>query len=258
MEAKGGVDMSEGILRDARKASAAPEGLRQMREGIRDAVPVMAGYFAVSFALGITMKRAGLTPWQGFWMSLLNNASAGEYAGLAMITAGAPLWELALMTLIANARYLLMSCALSQKLSPKVSVGSRLAIGFDVTDELFGLAVARPGKLDPCYYYGAMLLALPGWALGTMTGVVAGQALPQVLVGALGVALYGMFLAVIIPPCRKSRVLGGLVALSFAASFACSVLPLLKTLSGGTRTILLTVILSALAAWKFPVKEENA
>lgn len=250
--------MSEGILRDARKASAAPEGLRQMREGIRDAVPVMAGYFAVSFALGITMKRAGLTPWQGFWMSLLNNASAGEYAGLAMITAGAPLWELALMTLIANARYLLMSCALSQKLSPKVSVGSRLAIGFDVTDELFGLAVARSGKLDQRYYYGAMLLALPGWALGTMTGVVAGQALPQVLVGALGVALYGMFLAVIIPPCRKSRVLGGLVALSFAASFACSVLPLLKTLSGGTRTILLTVILSALAAWKFPVKEENA
>ncbi len=257
MEEEGGIDMSEGILRNAKKASAGSEGLRQMREGIRDAVPVMTGYFAVSFALGITMKRAGLTPWQGFWMSLLNNASAGEYAGLAMITAGAPIWELALMTLIANARYLLMSCALSQKLAPKVSVGSRLAIGFDVTDELFGLAVARPGKLDPHYYCGAMLLALPGWALGTMTGVAAGQALPQVLVDALGVALYGMFLAVIIPPCRKDRVLGGLVALSFAASFACSVLPLLKTLSGGTRTILLTVILSALAAWKMPVKEEN-
>lgn len=232
-------------------------GKSEVLTGIRDGIPVMAGYAAVSFALGISMKAAGLTPLQGMFMSLLNNASAGEYAGLTMVASAAPLWETALIILITNARYLLMSCALSQKLSPSVPVRDRLCIGFAVTDELFGLAVARPGRLQPAYYDGMILAAVPGWAVGTFLGVSAGQALPPILVSSLSVALYGMFLAVIIPPCRENRVFAGLVCLSFGASILFTVMPWFHSLSEGTRTIVLTVAISAAAAWKFPVGEEQ-
>ena len=232
-------------------------GKSEVLIGIRDGIPVMAGYAAVSFALGISMKAAGLTPLQGMFMSLLNNASAGEYAGLTMVASAAPLWETALIILITNARYLLMSCALSQKLSQSVPVRDRLCIGFVVTDELFGMAVARPGRLQPAYYYGMIMAAAPGWAVGTFLGVSAGQALPPILVSSLSVALYGMFLAVIIPPCRENRVLAGLVCLSFGASFLFTVMPWLRSLSEGTRTIVLTIAISAFAAWKFPVGEEQ-
>ena len=128
-------------------------------------------------------------------------------------------------------------------------------MGFDVTDEIFGISAARPAPLDPYYNYGAMLVALPGWSVGTAVGIIAGNALPAAVVSALSVALYGMFLAIIIPPARKNRVIGMFVAIAFAASFAASVLPVVSELSGGTRTILLTVILAAVAAAKYPRDE---
>lgn len=142
--------------------------------GLRDAVPVGLGYLAVSFSLGIVCKNAGMNVWESALLSLLNNASAGEYAALTVIAARASLWEMALLTLIANARYLLMSCALSQRLRPDMPIYHRLIIGFDITDELFGLAINRPGMLEPPYYYGAMIMAMPMWALGTALGVLAG------------------------------------------------------------------------------------
>ncbi len=228
-----------------------------VRAGIRDGMPVALGYLAVSFTLGIAARNAGLTAFQGFLASFLNNASAGEYAGFTVIAASAPLWEMALMTLVANARYLLMSCALSQKFAPDTPLQHRLLVGFDLTDELFGLAVARPGYLDPWYMYGAMLVALPGWSLGTAIGVLVGNILPMRAASALSVALYGMFLAIIIPPARKSRVVAGLVGFSFLLSFAASRLPLLAGISSGTRTIILTVALSALAAVLFPVPQKK-
>jgi len=230
------------------------------RDGMRDGLPISLGYFVVAFTLGIAAKNAGLTPFQGFLASLTNNASAGEYAGFTMIAAQSAYWEIALITLIANARYLLMSCVLSQKFSPDAPLYQRLIIGFDVTDELFGITVARKGVLNPYYNYGAMLVALPGWAFGTLFGVMAGNILPLAAVSALSVALYGMFLAVIIPPAREDRIVAVFVALSFAASFLAVHLPLLAELSSGTRTILLTVLLSGIAAYFFPVpeKEENS
>jgi len=228
------------------------------REGIRDGAPIGLGYFAVAFSLGIAAKSAGLTAFQGFLASLFNNASAGEYAGFTVIREQAPYLEIALITLIANARYLLMSCALSQRFAPGTPLWHRMLIGFDVTDELFGITIARPGAVQPRYFYGAMVLALPGWSLGTMVGVLAGNWLPGRIVEALGVALFGMFIAVIIPPARKNRVIAWLVAASFGASFLCSRLPLIRELSAGTRTILLTVILAGLAAWFHPVPEETA
>ena len=229
---------------------------RVLYEGMRDGFPIALGYFAVSFSLGIAARNAGLTPMQGFWASLLNNASAGEYAAFTLIAARATYWEVAVITLIANARYLLMSCALAQRFAPETPFFHRLLIGYDVTDELFGITIARPGPLNPYYTYGAILLAAPAWAIGTALGILAGNALPLRIVSALSVALYGMFLAIIIPPARKNRIVAALVLLSFALSFACEYLPGVASLSSGTRTILLTVLISGAAAVLFPVKQE--
>ena len=226
-----------------------------LQEGVRDGMPIALGYFVVAFTLGIAARNAGLSPFQGFLASFFNNASAGEYAAFIVIAADRPYLEMALITLVANARYLLMSCVLSQRFSPDASIWHRIFVGFDVTDEIFGISAARPVPLDPYYNYGAMLVALPGWSVGTAVGIIAGNALPAAAVSALSVALYGMFLAIIIPPARKNRVIGMFVAIAFAASFAASVLPVVSELSGGTRTILLTVILAAVAAAKYPRDE---
>ncbi len=226
-------------------------------QGVRDGVPIALGYFAVAFSLGIIAKKAGVTPFQGFLTSFLCNASAGEYAGFTLIGAGATYLETALTTLVTNARYFLMSCAESQRLHPKLALGHRLLIGFDLTDEIFGISIAQKGYIDPFYPYGAMTVAIPGWALGTMFGIIAGNILPVRAVNALGVALYGMFFAIIIPPARKQKFLAGLICVSFLLSWLFSVLPALSGIPEGTRTIVLTVVLSAAAALVCPRPAED-
>ena len=224
-------------------------------EGIHDGIPIALGYFVVSFTLGIAAKTAGLTPFQGFLASFFNNASAGEYAAFTLIAAKASYLELAIMTLVANARYMLMSCVVSQKFAPGTPLYHRLLVGFDITDEIFGITIARPGRLEPFYNYGAMSVALPGWACGTALGVIAGELLSLRIVSALSVALFGMFLWVIIPAARKDRIVAALVGASFLLSFAAIHLPVLADLSSGTRTIVLTVVIAAVGAYFFPVKE---
>lgn len=230
---------------------------KEFIEGMKDGIPIGLGYFAVSFSLGIAARNAGLTALQGFIASLLNNASAGEYAGFTVIAANAGYVEMVLMTLIANARYLLMSCALSQKFAPDTPMRHRLLVGYDVTDEIFGITIARPGILNPFYTYGAIAVAIPCWAGGTALGVVAGNLLPARVVSALSVALFGMFLAVIIPPARKNHIVAAFVMISFLASLLTAKLPFTAQFSGGTRTIVLTVLISAAAAALFPIKEEE-
>ncbi len=227
------------------------------QEGIKDAIPIGLGYFAVAFSLGIAARNAGMNAFQGFLLSFLNNASAGEYAGITVIAANASYIEIAVVTLIANARYLLMSCAMGQRLKPGLSFGHRLLMGYDITDELFGIAIARPGYLEPFYTYGAMLTAIPCWAAGTACGIIAGNIMPARVVSALSVSLFGMFLAIIIPPAKKDKVVAALIILAFAASYASSCLPLISSISEGTRTIILTVILSAGAAYFFPIHTEG-
>lgn len=236
-----------------------PENQTAFRRGMRDGLPIGLGYFAVSFSLGIAVKNAGMTPFQGFLASLLCNASAGEYAAFTLIAANASYLELALVTFIANARYLLMSFALSQRMKPGVLLRHRLILAFDLTDELFGITIAHPGYANPNYTYGAICTAAPFWATGTALGCIAGNLLPLQLVSALSVALYGMFLAVIIPPAKKDPVIAGLILICFAASYGASRVPALLTLSSGTRTILLTVLISAAAAILFPknTKEDD-
>ena len=240
---------NDGLLADNRQV---------IREGIRDGMPIALGYFVVSFTLGIAAQNAGLSPFQGLITSFFNNASAGEYAGFTVIAADAPYLEIALITLVANARYLLMSAVVSQKFSPDTPFYHRILVGFDITDEIFGITVARPGKLNPFYNYGAMLVALPGWSVGTALGIIAGNVLPLSAVSALSVALYGMLLAVIIPPARKDSIIGVLVILSFILSFAATNLPGIMDLSAGTRTIILTLLIAGIAAAFFPVHEEES
>lgn len=231
--------------------------IQAFRRGLKDGVPIALGYLAVSFSLGIAAKIAGLTPTEGLVASFLNHASAGEYAGFTMIAASATFVEIALATLVANLRYMLMSCSMSQRIDPKMPFFHRIFLGFFLTDELFGIAIARPGYLNPYYTYGAVAIASPCWAVGTMLGVIAGNLLPVSLMSAFSVALYGMFIAIIIPPAKQNKKVLMLIIIGFAASFAASVLPMIKELAEGTRTIIITVAISALAAIFFPIKKEE-
>ncbi len=225
--------------------------------GIRDGVPIAMGYFAVAFSLGIVAKKAGLNPLQGFISSMLNHASAGEYAEFTVIMADAPYAEMIFVIFITNIRYLLMSCALSQKFHPDTSGIHRFFTGFGITDEIFGISIARPGTLNPYYNYGAMAIALPGWSMGTAIGIVAGNILPASAVSALSVALYGMFVAIIIPASRKNKIIRGVVMVSFLASFAVSRISMFDHVSDSMKISLLTVIIAGLAAALFPVKEDS-
>lgn len=227
------------------------------RSGMKDGLPIGLGYLAVSFSLGIAARNAGLNAFQGFLTSLLVNASAGEYVGFTLIAARSTYIEMAFMILVANARYLLMSCAMSQRMHPDAPLHHRLIMAFDITDELFAIAIARPGYLHPYYTYGAMTSASPFWAVGTALGCIAGNLMPMRLVSAFSVALFGMFLAVIIPTARKNKVVAGLVVVCFAVSYAANYLPFISEISSGTKTIILTVTISAIAALLFPRKEES-
>ena len=227
-------------------------------EGVRDGVPIALGYFAVAFSLGIAARSAGLTAFQGFFASTLCVASAGEYALFTLIGAGATYLEVALLTLITNARYFLMSCALSQRIDPRMKNIHRWLVGAVVTDEIFGITIARPGCLEPAYNYGAIAVSVPAWAVGTALGILMGNLLPARVVSALSVALYGMFLAIIIPPAKKSFAVALCVGLGFVCSWCFGAVDVLAAaLSPGTRTIVLTVALSAAAALIFPRKEDD-
>lgn len=226
--------------------------------GMRDGVPIALGYFAVAFTLGIAARRAGLTALQAALASCLTMASAGQYAGFTVMAESGTYLTMAVMILVTNARYLLMSCALTQKLSPKTGLVHRLLMGLGVTDEIFGVSIAVPDQLSPYYFYGVFLVAMPGWTIGTYLGVLMGNLLPGNLVSALSVGLYGMFLAVIVPPARRNKVVGCLVVMSMVLSLLADKLPMLSHISSGTKIILLTVIISAAEAILFPVKDEIA
>ncbi len=227
-------------------------------KGIRDGIPIASGYLAVSFSLGIAAKNSGLTAPLASLASLICLASAGEFAGFTLIAAGASYLEMAVMEFVINVRYMLMSCAMSQKIPEETSLPKRLLLGMTITDEIFGISIAFPGKLNPYYSYGAVAISAPAWTLGTCLGVVMGNVLPDRVVSALSVALYGMFIAIIIPPARKSRVLFFLVLISMLLSLAFTYIPPLSRISSGFRIIILTVAISLGAAVIRPITEERS
>jgi len=226
------------------------------KRGVKDGIPIALGYIAVSFTFGIAAKNAGLSVFQAVLMSATNFTSAGEFAALGLIGASATYLEMAITQLIINLRYCLMSCALSQKLSNDKGLVHRLLIATGVTDEVFGVSVCTEGKLNPFYTYGAISISLPGWILGTLLGVASGSILPQRVLIALNVALYGMFLAIIIPPARGNKIISGLILVSMLLSLAFAKLPLLNEISVGFRIIILTIVIAGAAAVLFPIKED--
>mgnify|MGYP005892855063 FL=1 len=233
------------------------ERILQFKAGLKDGVPIGLGYLAVSFTFGIMAKGAGLTILEAVVLSLTNLTSAGQFAGLGIITAGSSLVEMALAQLIINLRYCLMSCSLSQKLDSKMPHFHRFLMAYGVTDEIFGVSVCKNGILSPYFSYGLMAMAVPGWTIGTLLGAVSGSLLPTRLLSALNVALYGMFLAVIIPPAREKKVLRIVIPVSMALSFLFTLIPVLKDISSGFKIIILTFIMAGVAAYLFPVKEEE-
>lgn len=229
-----------------------------LKEGFKDGIPIGLGYFAVAFSLGIIAANAKLSAIQGFFASLLCNASAGEYAGFVVILTNAGYMQMVIMTIVANMRYLLMSAALSQKCPEDLSLRHRLLLSFYITDEIFGITINRKGKLDPYYTYGAVIPATLMWSSGTALGIIAGNILPLRIVSALSVALYGMFLAIIIPPAKENRTILYIVISSFLLSYLSAYyLPFIKTLSAGTRTIILTILISSIFALLFPKESDD-
>lgn len=228
--------------------------MSNFRKGIIDGVPIGLGYFAVAFSLGILASNANITPFQGLVTSLLMNASAGESAGFIAIKEAVPYIQIVLITIVTNARYLLMSFALSQKINPKEKFIHRLLLGFYITDEFFALAISQDEYADPYYSYGAISFASPCWAIGTVLGIIMGNALPSNIVSALSVALYGMFLAIIIPPAKKDKAIAILIVISFLSSY---ILSRLTNISSSLITIVLTISISTLGALLFPKERNN-
>ena len=221
--------------------------------GMKDGIPIALGYFAVGFTLGIAAKSVGITAVQMGLMSFLMHASAGQFAVLTILAGQSGYVAMILTQLVINIRYFLMSCALSQKIDPKTSMPKRLLLSYFVTDEIFGIAMAENGQLNPYYSYGAATVASPGWVVGTVLGVLVGNILPAGLSSALGVALYGMFLAVVIPAAKKDRAIAIVVLESMAGSTAMHYLPYIKEISSGTRIIILTLLIAAIAAVARPI-----
>ena len=228
------------------------------KKGLKDGIPIALGYFAVAFTLGIAAEKAGLTAVQIFIATGTTLASAGGYAGISVIAAGGTFFEMFLTMLIVNARYILMSCSLSQKISPKTSTLHRMGVAFGVTDEIFGISSAVSGYLNPFYNYGAMTVAIPGWASGAALGVLVGNILPASVMSALSVGIFGMFLAIIVPPAKENKVIMGGVIASFVLSFWFNKLPIIaNNISSGMQVIILTVVIALALAILFPVKEEE-
>lgn len=227
------------------------------KNGVKDGVPICLGYIAVSFTFGIVAKNAGLTPFQAVLMSATNFTSAGQFAALGLIGASATYLEMAVTQLIINLRYCLMSCSLSQKLDSKAAFSHRFLVAFGISDEVFGVSVCTYGRLSPFYTYGLMSISMPGWALGTFLGVVSGSILPERIISALSIALYGMFIAVIIPPAKGNKLLSGIILLSMLMSLLFTKISVFSHISSGFKIIILTILIAGIAAVLYPIKEDS-
>ena len=225
--------------------------------GLKHGVPIGLGYLSVSFTFGMKAVADGLTPLQALLISMTNLTSAGQFAGLPLIIAQSSLIEAALTQFIINLRYALMSLSPSQKLDRDMNTPRRMFFSFANTDEIFAVASAQPEKLYHHYLYGLMLMPYIGWSLGTLLGAAAGAVLPEFVCNALGIAIYGMFLAIIVPPARKEKPVRIVVLIAIAVSLMFNYLPVLNRVSGGFVVIICAVVAAALSAVLFPIKDEG-
>lgn len=251
-----------GYLRRAHKLCIEKMELLTMRKeeyiaGIKDGIPICLGYFSVSLAFGVYAVLSGMPAWAAVVISLTNLTSAGQFAGTNLMLAYGNMIEMAMTMLIINARYFLMSLSVSQKVEQKMKLKHRLAISYGITDEIFAVSMQRKGALTTPYMAGLITTPVLGWTLGTLTGALATSLMPEMLASALGIALYGMFIAIIIPPAREHKNVLFAVVLAIVLSVAFPYLPLLKKLSSGWSIIVITIVVSAIAAWLFPITPEE-
>ena len=228
----------------------------EYRNGVSRGLPVGMGYFSVSFGFGAMAVSQGLSTMDATLISLTNLTSAGQFAGLTVIVAMATLWEMVLTQLIINSRYALMSLALSQRMGQRIGLLPRLVIAFFNTDEIFALAMARKEPLTIPFMLGLGTLPIVGWTTGTLCGALAGSVLPASIQAALGVMLYGMFVAIVVPPAKRNKPVLICVVLAMAFSTLFTIVPLLRQTSAGIAIVICTVAAAALCAWLFPVSEE--
>lgn len=232
--------------------------INSFKKGIIDGFPICLGYLSVAFAFGIFAVANGLTAGESVLISMTNVTSAGQLAAVPIITGGGTLIELAVTQLIINLRYALMSVSLSQKLGKSVGMLDRFIIAFVNTDEVFAVSSGQKGRVGRRYLYGLILTPYVGWSLGTLLGAAAGNIFPAVVISALGVAIYGMFVAIVVPPMKRSRRLVLCVLVAVALSCAFRYIPLLQAVPQGFVIIICAVAASALMAVLAPVKEEAA
>lgn len=231
--------------------------LKEFFAGMKAGMPVCVGYFSVSFGFGAMAIAQGLTIWQAILISASNLTSAGQFAGLTVIAAGAAMLEMLLTQLVINSRYALMSLALGQRLSPKVGTGKRLLAAFFNTDEVFALGMSRGKSLTAGFFVGAGVVAALGWTSGTAMGAIAGSLLPESIRMALGVMLYGMFVAIVVPQAKEEKPI--LISVIFALIFSCLLewMPWLNQISSGLAIVICTVLAASVCAVLFPVKDEE-
>lgn len=230
---------------------------QEFLEGIRDGLPICLGYFSVSMAFGLTAVLSGIPVWAAVLISVTNLTSAGQFAGMNLLAAQGALVEIGLTTLIINIRYFLMSISVSQKVEQKMSMKKRLAVAFGITDEIFAVSMQRDHELTASYMAGLIMTPVLGWTSGTLIGAVATSFMPEVLSNALGIALYGMFIAVIVPPAREHKNVLFAVVLAIAASVIWKYVPVIKNLSAGWTIIVITLLVCLVSAWLFPVEESE-
>ena len=231
--------------------------LKTYTRGVRTGIPVGVGYFSVSFGFGAMAAAQGIKALDATLISVSNLTSAGQFAGLTLMVAGATLWEVILTQLVINSRYALMSLALSQRMGNRIGILPRFLIAFFNTDEIFALAMAEKQPLTVPFLLGLGLTPILGWTAGTLCGALAGSVLPLSVRTALGVMLYGMFVAIVVPPAKQEKPV--LAACLLALCFSCCFrwLPLLKQVSAGIAIVVCTVVAAGICAWLFPIPDEE-
>lgn len=228
-----------------------------LRMGFRDGLPIFVGYVVISFTVGFFSAVSGLYWWEALLISALNLTSAGQIAAIPIIAAGGSLFELALTQLVINSRYALMSISLSQRLGESVRFRDRFIIAFFNTDEIFAVACAKDSMLGKKYLLALASLPYIGWSLGTLFGALLGGVLPSLLTGALSVAIYAMFIAIIIPEAKAHIATSICVLSSIAASCAFEFIPLFKAVPRGIFIVVITILISAVFALISPISETD-
>lgn len=224
--------------------------------GLKDGIPIGLGYLAVSFAFGIMSVSYGLTWWEALLISMTNLTSAGQFAGLNIMVAGGTLMEMVITQFVINIRYSLMSISLSQKVDKSVSGIHRLLIGFGITDEIFAVSCGKDGKIGKKYMYGIIIVPYIGWALGTAIGAICGNILPKMICDSLNVALYGMFIAIVVPNMKKNYKVFVVVMIAIALKCCFTWIPVIKQISTGFAVTICAIIASVIGAWLFPIDVE--